>query len=164
MIIEAQKIVAIQLEIADLEGSEVLASEAERPLVYMHGNGTLVPGLERALAGRAPGDAIDVTLQPTEAFGEVDPQKIQYVPRSQFPPNAELEVGMQFGAQDPQGRTVVLWITEIEDDRVTVNANHPLAGHVLRFKAKVVAIRESNDAERQAGRPLGKDASEGPPP
>jgi FKBP-type peptidyl-prolyl cis-trans isomerase SlyD len=164
MIVEAHKVVALELEIAEPQGGEVLVSEPERPLVYMHGNGMLVPGLERALEGGSPGTEVDVTLQAEEAFGAVDPHKIQYMDRAQFPPGAELEVGLQFGAQDAQGRTVVLWVTAVEGDTITVNANHPLAGHTLRFRAKIVAIREPTAAEREAGRPLSSEGARGPAP
>ncbi len=154
MQVQPDKVVAVDLEIADLGGEPVLRSEPERPMVYLHGRGTLAPGLERALEGTTPGHEVELTLPPEEAFGEVDPQKIQYLDRSQFPPDAELEVGQQFGAQDEQGTTVVVWITEIAGERVTINANHPLAGHPLRFRAKVVAVRESTEEERSAGRAL----------
>lgn len=164
MIVEPNKVVALELEIADLSGAEVLQSEPERPLVYLHGNGTLAPGLERALEGAAPGAQVEVTLPPHEAFGEVDPARIQYLDRAQFPPGAPLEVGLQFGARDPEGRTVVLWITDVEGDTITVNGNHPLAGHELRFRAKVVAIREATSQEREAGRPLAPGEAGGAQP
>lgn len=154
MRIETDTVVALELEIADASGSEVLNSDPERPLVYLHGRGTLAPGLERALEGLAPGATVDVLLPPEQAFGTVDPERVQYLHRGQFPPDAALEVGVQFGAQDRDGRTVVLWITEIEGDRITVNGNHPLAGHALRFRAKVIALRASRPEERAAGRPI----------
>lgn len=164
MRVESGKVVALELEIADPGGEEVLSSDPERPLVYLHGQGTLAPGLERALEGLAPGAAVDLVLPPHEAFGEVDPARVQYLDRAQFPPDAALEVGLQFGAQDGQGRTVVLWITAIEGERITVNGNHPLAGHALRFRAKVIAIREARAEERSAGRPLDPAASGGARP
>ena len=154
MRIETDTVVALELEIADLEGRELLRSEAERPMVYLHGRGTLSPGLERALEGESPGAEVDVTLPPADAFGEHDPERVEYLDRSRFPADAELEIGQQFGAHDEQGAEVVLWITGIEGDQVTVNANHPLAGHTLRFRARVVAVRAATDAERRAGRPL----------
>lgn len=161
MRIESDTVVALELEIADASGAEVLNSDPERPFVYLHGRGTLAPGLERALEGLAPGATVEVLLPPEEAFGTVDPERVQYLHRGQFPPEAPLEVGMQFGAQDAQGRTVVLWITAVEGDRITVNGNHPLAGHELRFRAKVVATRPSRPEERAAGRPL--QTGGGPP-
>jgi FKBP-type peptidyl-prolyl cis-trans isomerase SlyD len=133
------------------DGERIEETEPGEPLVYLHGSGALVPGLERALDGCTIGKRLDLVLGPDQAFGRSDPSKIEYLPRSAFPADAELELGMQFGAEDQNGDEVAVWITDIDGERVCVNGNHPLVDQTLRFEVEVLAVRAATAAELEHG-------------
>lgn len=126
-----------------VQGERIEAATEADALEYVHGQGQIAPGLERALLGRAVGAELELELPPAEAFGELDPARIEYLPLAAFPPGAALEIGQQFGAYDEQGREVALWITELDGERVRVNGNHPLAGQTVRFRVRVLEVRRA---------------------
>ncbi|MFT7678279.1 MAG: FKBP-type peptidyl-prolyl cis-trans isomerase 2 [Planctomycetota bacterium] len=136
----------------DHETLESISKEA--PLRFLVGAGALVPGLEKALMGRMPGARFRVELGPTEAFGEHDPEKVFYVPRSNFPEGAPLEPGTPMQATTDEGEEVTFWITAVEDDRVVVNENHPLAGIDLIYIVELLGVRPATDEERTTGKLL----------
>ena len=138
-------------------GDVIDSSRGGDPLEYLHGEGGIVPGLERALSGKAAGDALQVTIPPADGYGEPTGPGPQSVPRDAFPDDVDLEVGMQFFAPGPAGRPVPVWITEIHDGHVAVDINHPLAGASLHFEVEVVAIRDATEDELDHGHPHGPD-------
>jgi FKBP-type peptidyl-prolyl cis-trans isomerase SlyD len=138
-------------------GERIEENDTNDPLVYLHGSDSIVPGLEQALEGRATGDVLDLELGPELAFGLTDPSKIEYLPRSAFPAEAELEIGMQFGAEDHEGREVAVWVTDIDAEQVCVNGNHPLVDQTLRFEVEVLGIRAATAEELEHGHPHGAD-------
>ena len=101
---------------------------------------------EKALEGRSAGDKFDVVVSPEEGYGTPNEMLIQVVPREAFQGVDELEVGMQFQAQTPQGAISVV-IAKIEDGMVTVDGNHPLAGQNLNFAIEVIEVREASVEE-----------------
>ena len=126
---------------------EVLDSSSGRgPLTYLHGAGNIVPGLERAMAGKVPGDRFEVTVAPEEGYGIRHPSLVQVVPRVAFQGVDQIEPGMQFHAQGPQGPMAVT-VTRVEADEVTVDGNHPLAGVPLHFAIEVTEVREASVEE-----------------
>ena len=132
-------------------GGEVLDSSRDRePLAYLHGAGNIVPGLEKALQGRAPGDRFDVSVAAEEGYGERHDELVQEVPRDAFRGVDTLEPGMQFQAQTPQGALSVT-VTKVEADTVTVDGNHPLAGETLNFAIEVTGVREASAEELEHG-------------
>ena len=136
--------------LTDAEGKVIDSSVGGQPLSYLHGAGNIVPGLERELAGRSAGDKLDVTVQPEDGYGEPNPAMIQVVPRQAFQGVDDIEVGMQFQAQTPQGALPVV-ISKVEGDQVTVDANHPLAGQVLHFAVEVTDVRNASVEELMHG-------------
>jgi len=144
-------VVTIRFSLFAQDGQELHQSPADDPLEYLHGAGNILPGLEEELTGQAVSHTFDLTLPPGKAFGEADPTKVQYVPRDAFPSDAALEVGMQFGAEDQDGSVVPVWVTEIEEDRVTVNGNHPLSDQTVRCEGEVLAIRSATAEELEHG-------------
>ena len=116
------------------------------PMVYTHGAGHIVPGLERQLAGKSVGDECDIHVEAAEAYGDYDPNAQQTIPRSKFPADADIQPGMSFQTQGPQG-PVPVWINKVESDNVTISTNHPLAGQRLSFKVRVVDLQEATAAE-----------------
>ncbi|MCK7593138.1 FKBP-type peptidyl-prolyl cis-trans isomerase [Pseudomarimonas salicorniae] len=127
-------------------GEVIDTSSGREPLAYLHGSGTIVPGLENAMAGRKPGERFEVKVEPSEGYGERHEGMIQAVPRSAFQGVDSIEVGMQFQARGPQG-VMSVTVTEVSDDQVTVDGNHPLAGQNLNFAIEVVEVREASEEE-----------------
>lgn len=149
MKIEQNKVVQIEYTLKDHQGEVMDASEGE-PLAYLHGHHNLISGLENALEGKAVGDKFTVTVPAAEAYGEIDPSLIQQVPGDLFEGVETLEVGMRFEAHAEHGVESVV-IAAIEGDLVTVNANHPLAGHDLTFDVEVIGIRDAAEEEIEHG-------------
>jgi len=114
---------------------------------YLHGAMNIIPGLENALTGKVAGDELSVSIPPEEAYGVRDEARQQEVPRDMFPEDVEIEVGMQFHAQGPDGHQLVVTVVKVEDDRITVDGNHPLAGVQLNFDVKVLEVREATGEE-----------------
>ena len=112
------------------------------PLVYQHGERHIVPGLERGLAGKRVGDECQIEVQPADGYGNLDPAAEQSVSRSQFPPDLDLQPGMSFQADGPQG-PVPVWVRSVDGDSVTITGNHPLAGQRLTFDVRVMDVREA---------------------
>ena len=133
------------------DGSIADESFGGEPLVYLHGHGNIVPGLEKQLAGKSAGDKADVTVAPAEGYGEYDPTLDQVVPRSAFPENAELQVGVAFQAQTQQGQPITLWIRNINGDDITVSPNHPMAGQNLNFSVEILEVRAATAQEMEHG-------------
>ncbi len=150
MQIAKDKVVAIDYTLKDDDGSVLDTSEGKEPLAYLHGSGNIIPGLEKALEGKAQGDEVNVQVPPEEAYGERRDDLQQVVPRNMFQGVDELQVGMQFQAQSEAGEQIVT-IAAIEGDDVTVDANHPMAGVPLNFEVKVVEVREATDEEKEHG-------------
>lgn len=142
------------------DGSIADESFGGEPLVYLHGHGNIVPGLEKKLEGKSAGDKADVTVTPAEGYGDYDPTLDQKVPRSAFPADAELQVGIAFQAQTQEGKPITLWIRAIQGDEVTVSPNHPMAGQTLNFNVEIVEVREATAQEKEHGHahgPAGHD-------
>lgn len=127
-------------------GEVIDSSRGREPLAYLHGVGQIVPGLEEALAGRQAGDKFIVDVGPDEGYGPRHDGLIQQVPRAAFQGVDDLQVGMQFQAQGPQGALSVV-ISAIDGDLVTVDGNHPLAGETLHFDIEVTEVREASVEE-----------------
>jgi FKBP-type peptidyl-prolyl cis-trans isomerase SlyD len=140
-------VVTIAYQVTDPDGEVVDAGE--RPIVYLHGgHDDIFPKIEEALQGKQAGDAIQVKLQPDEAFGEYDAELVQVESRQSFP--EILEVGMQFEGAPPEAGEddfVIYRVTEIIDDKVMLDGNHPLAGMALVFSCTVSAVRAATDEE-----------------
>lgn len=133
------------------DAGQVLDSSSGRaPLSYLHGAGNIVPGLEKEMAGRSAGDSFNVVVAPEEGYGMPNPMLIQVVPREAFQGVDQLEVGMEFQAQTPQGPLSVA-IARIEGDEVTVDGNHPLAGQTLHFAIEVTEVRDASLEEIMHG-------------
>ena len=127
-------------------GTVIDSSAGIDPLTYLHGVGNIVPGLEKAMEGRAAGARFDVKVSPEEGYGLPNEMLVQVVPREAFQGVDDIGVGMQFQAQTPQGAISVV-IAKIEDGMVTVDGNHPLAGQNLNFAIEVVDVRAASEEE-----------------
>jgi FKBP-type peptidyl-prolyl cis-trans isomerase SlyD len=128
-------------------GKEVDSSSEGQPLGFITGSGQIIPGLEKAMMGMTVGDSLNISVEPDDAYGQINPALFQDVPRTQFPGDLELQPGMTFQAQGPQG-PMVINIKEIkDDDTVTIDLNHPLTGKRLHFNVNIVDVREPTAEE-----------------
>lgn len=147
MNIDDKVYVAIDYKLSLASGEEVDSSREGQPFGFITGAGQIIPGLEKELMGKSTGFEGKVVVDPEEGYGPVNENLFQEIPRSQFPDDCELEPGMSFHAQGPHG-PIMLSVKEVNDnDTVTVDLNHPLAGKELHFDVKVVEVREATAQE-----------------
>lgn len=150
MQVEEKKVVGIHYKLTDDDGKVLDSSENADPLMFIYGIGMLIPGLEKALLGKAKGDQLNVSIAPVDAYGERDDQLTQSVPKSQFDEPEKLQVGMQFQVETEQG-VLVVTVTEVNDQDVKIDGNHPLAGVNLNFDVTVEEVREATQEELDHG-------------
>ncbi|MBL4883925.1 MAG: peptidylprolyl isomerase [Planctomycetaceae bacterium] len=151
LVIGENLIVSMHYKLTDNDGNEIDSSEGSDPLIYLHGKGNIIAGLEKPLNGKAEGDTLQVTVEPAEGYGEVLDEMVQVVARSEFDGIDEIEVGMTFEAQGPDGSMQSIEIMKVEGDDITIDANHPLAGVTLNFDVEIVSIREATQEEIDHG-------------
>ena len=151
MKIAKDTVVSLRYELVDAEGE--LLEKTEEPVSYLHGGyDGIFPLVEEELHGKAVGDQCRVTMQPDDAFGEYDHTLVMVEPRSAFP--QEIEVGMQFegGPESADDEDYLLYtVVEVDDDEVTVDGNHPLAGKTLTFNCTVTGVRPATAEELAHG-------------
>jgi FKBP-type peptidyl-prolyl cis-trans isomerase SlyD len=143
-------VVAIDLDLADFHGN--LIQRSDRPIHYLHGGyGEVLPALERALEGKAVGTRVTARLEPEEAFGDYDESLLRVEPRARFP--EALEVGMRFeGVPGDAGDAETIYtVTDLAEDKVVLDGNHPLAGIGLEFRCVVRAVRAATAEEIERG-------------
>ena len=148
-------VVAIHYTLKNDAGETLDSSIGMEPLEYLHGAGNIVPGLEDALSGKSLGENFQVVVAPEDGYGERDPRGVRAVPRSAFPPDVQIETGMQFFAEDKDGDPLAAWIVGTEGERVMIDLNHPLAGVTLHFDVTVDALRDATAEELAHGHPHG---------
>ncbi|MFA5983273.1 MAG: peptidylprolyl isomerase [Methylococcaceae bacterium] len=130
---------------------EVLDSSVDgEALVYLHGMGNIIFGLEKAMADKVVGDKFKVRVDPEEAYGEYVEDKIQVLPMSMFEGVETVEEGMTFHADMGDGNGTVT-VINVNGDDVTIDGNHPLAGEALTFDVEVIAIRPASEEEISHG-------------
>lgn len=122
------------------DGTTFDSSQGRDPLEFTVGSGEIIPGLDKALPGMAPGDTKTVEIPCAEAYGDHNPEARQAVPRAQVPDEIPLEIGTQLQVQTPQGQTMSVTVAEVTEDTVVLDANHPLAGKDLTFAIELVTV------------------------
>ena len=148
--ISQHQVVSIHYTLRDDAGELIDRSAEGEPLSYLHGHGNLIPGLERELTGRKPGDRLRVKIAPTDGYGDRDEDLVQRVARRALKGIADVRVGMQLQTQTPQGPRAVT-VTQVSGDLVTLDGNHPLAGKNLNFEVEVAAVRPATEEELAHG-------------
>ncbi len=134
--------VTLEYTLKDDEGTVLDSSENTEPLDYIHGYNFLIPGMEKALEGHEEGDSFHVDIEAKDGYGEINDEMMFDAPRTDFPADVELKVGMEFEAN--HHRVV---IKAVNEDTVTLDANHPLAGKTLHFDIEVKAVRIASQDE-----------------
>lgn len=122
------------------DGTEFDSSAGRDPLEFQLGGGKVIPGFDNAVEGMTVGDSKNVRIEPDEAYGQRHEQLVQDVQRSALPDDLTPEVGMALQSQSPDGRVMMLTVTAVAEDTITVDGNHPLAGQALSFDIELVAI------------------------
>jgi FKBP-type peptidyl-prolyl cis-trans isomerase SlyD len=146
------RVVTINYTLTNNQGEELDSSRGEgrEPLSYLEGAQNIIGGLESALNEKSVGDQVKVSVEPAEGYGEVNEELVQPVPLTAFEGVESIEPGMQFQAQTPDGPQVVR-VVEVNEETVTIDANHPLAGETLHFDVEVIEAREATDEEQEHG-------------
>lgn len=152
MIIEKECVVAMNFTVKDEEDNVLESSPAQKPLVYLHGAGNLVIGLERGLKGMKVGDKETITVYPEEGFGEAEPALKVKADKSMFPPDIKLEVDRVL-ERDDGGEKTRYRVVKVEGDTVYLDGNHPMAGKTLHYSVDIVSIRQATDGELEKGHP-----------
>lgn len=148
MKIAKNTVVTVNYTLSDAQGN--LIEEGQEPMVYLHGGyENTLPKIEEALEGKEAGFQTTIQVEPEDAFGEYDAELVKVEPRNKLP--TPLEVGMQFEGSpdddDDETDTLIFTVTDIADDKVVLDGNHPLAGMALRFSLDVIAVRAASDEE-----------------
>ncbi|MBO4533335.1 MAG: peptidylprolyl isomerase [Treponema sp.] len=146
MTITKDKFAAINYILKDTQGVELDSSTGTEPLGYIHGRGYLIPGLEAQLEGKTSGDKFSCIIEPQDAYGERDERLVAQVTRDKFEEGSPIEIGMHFQVMTPAGPSIVR-ITEINDDTITIDGNHEMAGKTLNFEIEVVEVRDPTPQE-----------------
>lgn len=148
MKIAKNTVVTVNYKLSDAQNN--LIEEGVQPMVYLHGGyENTLPKIEEELDGKEPGYASVIQIEPEDAFGDYDPALIKVEPRNRLP--EPIEVGMQFEGM-PEGaddEPMIFTVTDIADDQVVLDGNHPLAGMALRFELSVVDVRAATAEEIQ---------------
>jgi FKBP-type peptidyl-prolyl cis-trans isomerase SlyD len=141
--------VSIHYTLTNDDGEVLDSSIDDEVLVYIHGGGNIIPGLEKALHGKIAGDKFNVRIAPEDAYGELMEEMVQVISRDMFEGIDNIEVGMQFHADVSSGSGVVT-VVNIDDD-ITIDGNHPLAGLALTFDVEVIDVRAATEEEAAHG-------------
>jgi FKBP-type peptidyl-prolyl cis-trans isomerase SlyD len=150
MNISEESVVSIHYTLKD-DGGQVLDSSSDgEPLVYLHGAGNIIPGLEAALEGKAKGAKFNVTIPPEQAYGPRNENLVQRIPKDQFPDPSRLQKGMRFQINGPQG-PMILTVQDVTPTEVVVDGNPELAGQTLHFEVEITDVRKATEEELEHG-------------
>ena len=122
------------------DGTTFDSSEGREPLSFQVGSGQIIPGLDSAIPGMTVGDKKTVNVACDEAYGQVNPEMTQAVPRADIPADIPLETGTRLQMQTQNGQVIPVTVPAVDDSTVTLDANHPLAGQDLTFNIELVKI------------------------
>ena len=156
MKISKGKVVSMHYALRDANGEILDSSEGQAPLDYLHGYGNIIAGLEKALENKAAGEKLNAVIPPEEGYGVREESLVKTVPLSNFQDPSVVEVGSQFQAETSQGPRLAT-VTQVDDQDVTVDLNHPLADQTLNFDIDVVAVRDATEEELTHGHAHGPE-------
>lgn len=142
--------VSIHYTLTNDAGEEIDSTIDGEPLVYLHGRGNIISGLEKALHSKNVGEKLSVRIEPADAYGEFSEDMIQVVSKEMFDGIDNLEVGMQFHAAVNSGSGVIT-VIKVEGDDITIDGNHPMAGQALNFDIEIVGVRLATKDENSHG-------------
>lgn len=137
--------------ILKVDGEVIDSSQENDPILFIQGQGQIIPGLEQELYGMQTGDSKSVVVQPAQGYGMIDKEAYADIPRDEFPAHIPLEKGVSLQLRDQQGETMDAFIDEVQGDSVRLSFNHPLAGKTLHFQVTVLDVREATPEELEHG-------------
>ena len=161
MAIAENSVVSIEYELVEAGQSEVIDSnKGQAPLEFITGKNHIIPGLESQLMTLAKGESSDIKVEASDAYGEMNPEAVETLPREQFA-DLELANGLQLYGQGENGETVTVTVKEFDDKTVTIDYNHPLAGKNLMFSVTVIDVRAATEDELSSGQVGGGHCEDG---
>ncbi|MEJ2454360.1 MAG: FKBP-type peptidyl-prolyl cis-trans isomerase [Candidatus Thiodiazotropha sp.] len=144
-IIKTGKFVTLTYSISDLEGN--VLEQSDLPVNYIHGGETeLIGGMDRAVAGKGPGDEVSITVPPEQGFGDHDPDLTFTDDLENVPPQFR-QLGAEVQMQNEAGEVKSFFVTKIENGKLTVDGNHPLAGKTLKVNVKILEVRDATQED-----------------
>ncbi|WP_373017736.1 peptidylprolyl isomerase [Thiomicrorhabdus sp.] len=132
--------VSFHYELRDESGEVIDSTFGGEPVIYIQGEGEIIPGLEELMQGEEAGFEAKVTLEPEKAYGPVNDDLLVFAGPENFDDDVEIEVGSSVETEDPDGNTLTFKITEVSEDKVYLDGNHPLAGKTLDYKVEVLTV------------------------
>ncbi len=157
MPIGANKVVTMNFTLTDDEGNVLDTTDHGSPFSYLSGNNNILPKLEEAIDSMIIGTKKQISLVSTDAYGNYNEEIVQVVGKENFPEDFELEVGLSYVASNPDGVQMPFVITEVRDEDVTIDFNHPLAGKNLNFNVELLDVRDATQEELSHGHVHGPD-------
>lgn len=156
----ADDVVVMLKYVLTVDGEEVDSADEKDPIAFLQGSGEIIPGLEKALYGMKIGQSKKVTVAPAEGYGDHEPEAMMSVPRSEFPEDIPMEVGIELDVRDEDDEVMSATIVDVTKDEIKLDFNHPLAGKTLHFDITVVDLREATEEELEHGHVHGDDYDE----
>ena len=157
--IEDNRVVVVRYHMRDENGRELDSSDDGEPITYIHGHDQILPGLERALSGKAAGDTASVVVEAEDGFGPHHEELVIQVPRGNL--EFEAQPGMVVEARRGDGQSHYFQVVDVTDDSVTLDGNHPLAGRTLQFDVEVESVRTATSEELETVAAPDRDAGQG---
>ena len=146
MLIADKKVASFHYTLSNEQGEQIESSRERQPMSYLHGARNIIPGLEKALTGKAAGEQFQVTIPPEEAYGERRADQVQRVPAKHFRDARQLKPGRLVSIQTRRG-PVQATVVKVGRFNIDVDTNHPLAGQTLTFDVEVVEVRDASAEE-----------------
>ncbi|NNC95299.1 MAG: peptidylprolyl isomerase [Chitinophagales bacterium] len=150
MKIGSERVVTLDYTLKNSEGVLIDTSKGREPLVYLHGVGSLIPGLENELSGKEKGANVNAVIQPEDAYGKKREDLFRTVSKAGFQGDEDVKEGMQVQLDTEHGPAYAM-VSSIEGDEVTLDMNHPLADMTLHFDVDIVDVREATKEEIEHG-------------
>lgn len=145
-----KRVIGFHYTLTDKAGTVLDSSVGDEPLFFLENSQQIIPGLEKVLQLMNVGDKRKIEVKAADAYGDVNPELVVKVKKTQFPPGAELNINDQFQVNnDPH--SPVFTITAVDSEDVTVDGNHPMAGKDLFFDVEIVAVRPATEEEVSHG-------------
>lgn len=144
------RVVSLHYVLTDDHGLLLDSSREREPFAYLHGYGNIIRGLETALEGSEAGFSSAIRVPPADGYGDYNPEAVFEVPRGQFPPEEDIQVGMQVQGEGAHG-ILNFTVVEVSDRGVVLDANHPMAGKNLNFQVEVLEVRAATEQELSHG-------------
>jgi FKBP-type peptidyl-prolyl cis-trans isomerase SlyD len=151
MALKPNQVVSVYFTVKDELDEIVDQTTMGNPFTFLSGKNQILPALEEEIGNMIIGSKKNIVLKPSDAYGEYIPEAVQVVNRSEFPEDMELEEGLNFVANTPEGNQLPFIVTEIDGDNITIDFNHPLAGETLTFDVELLDIRQATNEEIQHG-------------